>query len=375
MRVICTIPNHEEASHFSTFLNQKGIPNQCEEVPLHGKESLYRIWVINEDQIGEAQELFQEFRQNPVSYSEVVHPEIVDESPQPRQRQGLSPAPYGIISKGIIVTTILLFLWSAFHQGITMPPHIPGIVPAPVLKNVVQELSYDYPAYFEKRDELLTLYPPEAIRKKELPSPQAEAWMKKIQATPFWNGTYDRVVAHIKDQKSPIRYEGPLFEKISQGEVWRVFTPALLHYDLLHIFFNLLWFILLGNQIEYRIGKLRYLILILLAALASNLSQYLMSGSFFMGLSGVVVALAAFIWARSQVAPWEGYLLQKTTLSFLAIFILGIFALQVVFFFLQIFTTVNLNVQIANTAHLVGGAVGYLLGRMHTFSIQKQKSV
>ena len=372
MRVICTIPTQKEASNFSRFLTEKGVSHQSEEVPLHGKESLYRIWVIDEDQIEKAQLLFQEFRQNPVSYSEVKHPEVEEESPKPRQREGLSPAPYGIISKAIIVTTILLFLWSAFHQGITMPPKIPGIVEAPQLKNVMKALSYDYPLYFEKRDELLALYPPEAIKNKELPSLEAQALIKQIQSTPYWNGIYDRVVAHIKDRTAPIRYQGPLFEKISQGEVWRLFTPALLHYDLLHIFFNLLWFILLGNQVEYRIGKLRYIFLIVLAALASNLSQYLMSGSFFMGLSGVVVALAAFIWARQQVAPWEGYLLQRSTLAFLGIFILGIFGLQVIFFFLQIFGTWNFNIQIANTAHLVGGVVGYLLGRMRAFSLQKR---
>ncbi len=363
MRVICTIPAGEEAKGFSSFLRSKGIPNECEEVSLHGKEPFYRIWVIDEDQVDEAQNLFHTFKQSPQEIE--AEPIEIEESPTMARR---APPPFGILSKLIIVTTILIFLWSAFHKGISMPPKIPGIVEAPVLKSIMKDLVFDYPKYFELRDELITIWP----AKEKEPSAEALVMVEKIKATPYWMGIYDRFIRHVRDPSFPLSYSGPMFEKISQGEVWRLFTPALLHYDLLHIFFNLLWFVLLGNQIETRVGKWRFSLLILTSAIASNVSQYLMSGSFFMGLSGVVVALAAFIWARQQVAPWEGYLLQRVTLIFLGIFIFGIFGLQVVFFFLQVFSKVDLTVQIANTAHLVGGVVGYLFGRMKFFALRNR---
>ncbi len=97
-----------------------------------------------------------------------------------------------------------------------------------------------------------------------------------------------------------------------------------------------------------------------------------MSGSFFMGLSGVVCGLAGFIWARQRVAPWEGYLLHQLTLIFLAIFVLGMFALQIVFFFLELSGIVLIGISIANTAHLAGGITGYLLGKQKFFSLYKR---
>ena len=44
--------------------------------------------------------------------------------------------------------------------------------------------------------------------------------------------------------------EIPLFEKIRQGELWRLFTPCILHRDFLHILFNMIWVWILVKQIE-----------------------------------------------------------------------------------------------------------------------------
>jgi len=241
-------------------------------------------------------------------------------------------------------------------------------VQAPLLSNVEQNLIYDFPTYFAIRDELYKIYTPKEIEEKEPPSAQASQLIQNLRKTPVWMGIYDRFILHYRNPDIPLSYNGPLFEKIGQGEVWRLFTPTLLHFDLLHIFFNMLWFILLGNQIEFRLGWLRYLILILVAGIISNTAQYLMSGPFFMGLSGVVVGLAAFIWARQLKAPWEGYLLHRFTLIFLGIFVVGMFVLQTIFFFLQILGNFELTIGIANTAHLTGALVGYLLGQLRFFS-------
>ena len=167
-----------------------------------------------------------------------------------------------------------------------------------------------------------------------------------------------------------------MFGDILEGQVWRLFTPSLLHFDFLHIFFNVLWFILLGNQIEYRIGPARYLGMIFVLGILTNTCQYIVSGPFFMGLSGIVCGMAAFIWARQQVAPWEGYLLHRFTLVFLAIFVVGMFLLQLIFFMMQTFATFELNIGIANTAHISGAIIGYLMGRMRrTFALKERNPV
>lgn len=393
MRLICTIPGgqtRENAYEFSYFLTAQKISNECEEAISEQGTPIYHIWIQEEDDVERAQEFYQDYQINPSDPRFRSHDEEAiraqekklleeenkktSERPPPlRRSRVLSPAPYGKVSTFLLITVALLFVIGLFQKGIHSPPKFSGVAQAPILPPIDKALIYDYPAYFELRDDLLAIYPKKDIEEQKPPSEEAQAIIQKLNQTPYWIGLYDRVVNHLKNRNLPLRYQGPIFEKIGQGQVWRLFTPALLHFDLLHIFFNVLWFILLGNQIEFRIKSFRYLLLIILSALASNTAQYLMSGSFFMGLSGVVVGLAAFIWARQQVAPWEGYLLNRLTLVFLGIFVLGMFFLQLIFFFIQLFGSFELGISIANTAHLTGGIVGYLLGRLHFFSLQPQK--
>lgn len=385
MRLICSIPttqSKENPYEFSYYLTSEGIENEAEEVSSEG-ETLVRIWVIDEDLFPKAQELYAQYSHDPhnpqfhsplkKSKESGILGEKREELPPVRRRGLLSLAPYGPISILVLITVIGLFVWAQMQRGALMAPKIPGVVQAPVLAPVERILLYDYPLYFQIRDHLLKIYTPEAIKQKTPPSAEARTLLTQLQHTPVWMGAYAQVTSHFQTPAAPLRYSGLLFEKIGQGEVWRVLTPAFLHFDLLHIFFNVLWFILLGNQIEFRLGKWRYLSLIILAAAVSNTAQYLMSGPFFMGLSGIVCAMAAFIWARQQVAPWEGYLLHRFTLIFLAIFVVGMFVLQTIFFFLQLSGTFELVISIANTAHLTGALVGYLLGRTRFFAIHPQQ--
>lgn len=391
MRIICTISPEESGENpkeFSAYLTTQGIQNEPEEMPTGTTTPpVYRIWVYDEDLVDQAKDYYQTYRKNPQDARYKGLPEQVvkakqeqlftenaeETDPQPRRRRILSPAPYGPISIFILITVISLFVWSQIQRGTVLPPKIPGLIQAPLLAPIEKALIYDYPQYFELRDHFFTVYTPKDIEEKKPPSSEARMLLQELKNTPVWMGFYDRFVMHMRNKDIPLAYTGPIFEKIGQGEVWRVFTPALLHFDLLHIFFNILWFILLGNQIEYRIGGFRYLTLIIISAILSNTAQYLMSGPFFMGLSGVVVAMAGFIWARQQVAPWEGYLLHRFTLIFLAIFVVGMFILQLVFFVLQLAGKFELTIGIANTAHLTGAVVGYLLGRLPFFATRSHK--
>lgn len=380
MRLIGTIrgdQKHLNPYALSLYLKSQGISNECEEILSAEGKTLYRVWIEDEDDIEKATQIYEDFCQNPEQtrylYQETPKEinEINNGEPPPKQRSALSSAPYGILSSLIIAAAIFIYLFGFFQKAPTSVK-FQGIEQAPFLPPFQRTLLFDYPSYFEMRDHLLTLYTPKDIEEKSAPSLEAQALYSKILQTPFWNGLYDRLVHHLKNPQIPLSYSGPFMEKIREGQTWRLFTPALLHYDFLHIFFNLLWFILLGNQIEYRLGSFRYLLLIIAIALISNLSQYLMSGPFFMGLSGIVCGLAGFIWARQQIAPWEGYLLQRVTLIFLAIFVFGMFLLQVVAFFLFVYGNIELNLIIANTAHIAGALSGYVLGRLNYFKIRQR---
>lgn len=184
-----------------------------------------------------------------------------------------------------------------------------------------------------------------------------------------WPGVYELFLDYFK-QKGTLSLSMPLFERVRQGEVWRLFTPSLLHGNLFHIFFNLIWLIVLGTQIERRVGGLRYLALVIFMGVFSNTCQYLMGGYRFLGFSGVICGMLSYIWLRQRAAPWEGYQLQEGTVAFIACFITVLAFAELVAFYLDLFHNMVISTGVANTAHLSGALAGVLCARLSFFSAQ-----
>lgn len=90
---------------------------------------------------------------------------------------------------------------------------------------------------------------------------------------------------------------------LASGQVWRLFTPDFLHFSWTHIIFNsvMLWF--LGSQIEWFDGRGRLVLLFLITSLVSNGLQYVVSGPFFGGLSGVVYGILGYCWLSQRTLP------------------------------------------------------------------------
>jgi GlpG protein len=172
-----------------------------------------------------------------------------------------------------------------------------------------------------------------------------------VEQKPLWSG--------ILGNNSP---NAEMFTKIREGQIWRLFSPCVMHRDFLHILFNMIWVLILGKQLEQRLRPWRYVALMLIIGVLSNIAQYLISGPLFLGYSGIVVGMAGFIWVRQKIAPWEGYPLQKSTLIFLLLFVIAMFALEVGSFVLEHLHVLNLSANIANTAHIAGGIIGIILG-------------
>ena len=60
-------------------------------------------------------------------------------------------------------------------------------------------------------------------------------------------------------------------ERLSQsGQWWRLITPAFMHFSLAHILFNVLFWWILGNQIENKLGPLWLIGLLLVTGVLSN---------------------------------------------------------------------------------------------------------
>lgn len=138
-------------------------------------------------------------------------------------------------------------------------------------------------------------------------------------------------------------------ERIVQGEFWRIFTPAFLHFSVLgsplvHLLFNgLLWFVFAG-AVESVEGRPRLLVLFLFATLGSNIAAYLAYGSRFGGLSGVVYALIGYLYlSRRHNAAYLPVLTPQMMYGFivwLALCYTGLFG------------------PVANAAHLSGVLIG-----------------
>lgn len=396
MRLIGSLNDERQGIIFSTFLKQKGIPHQLE---------LYRntdwgsdeygitkcsIWVQDEDQVPEALKWYHFYLENPndpifqrlhdqLPFSTVteIGTSTMPPPPPPQEEAIETPSELttwerqamGPVTRLILMGCCLLFFIGQLMTPVTeVPANLSAfsLFSSPIAKTIL----YDYPHTYQLIDKFIQTYGYEGLQDPSGLPPGGRDLLKQINATPYWQGIYPLIQKEgfARAVKELPSNDIPMFEKIRQGEIWRLFTPCVYHADLFHLFFNMLWLIVLGKQIEQRTGPWRYLIFILFVGIISNTAQYLMSGPNFVGFSGILTAMLTFIWMRQRDAPWEGYQLDKATIIFMLIFILSMAALQFISFFLEKTMDLSISPGIANVAHLSGVLLGLLLARLNFFS-------
>lgn len=149
-------------------------------------------------------------------------------------------------------------------------------------------------------------------------------------------------------------YFGTFAQAIDSGQWWRALTPMLLHFGILHLAMNSLWYWELGRRIEARQGALMLLLLTLWFGLAANVAQYVYGGpALFGGLSGVLYGLLGHCWLFQRLAPNTAYRLPRGVLASMLIWLL--ICMTGVFELLQFGA-------IANAAHVGGLVAGCLTG-------------
>jgi GlpG protein len=151
------------------------------------------------------------------------------------------------------------------------------------------------------------------------------------------------------------RKHGSGLQDILHGEVWRLVTPIFLHFGILHLLFNIWALSSFGTMIELRKGTLRLAGMVLVAAIASNIGQYLYmertdpgEPQLFGGISGVICALFGYLWMKSYYDPEQGMVLSPNTVTFVLLWIAVCMTGAIT----------NLVGHIANAAHVVGLLVG-----------------
>lgn len=150
---------------------------------------------------------------------------------------------------------------------------------------------------------------------------------------------------------------GTLTETITSGQLWRLLSPAFLHFGWMHLIFNMMWLWYFGRQVETLQGSLRMLTILLVAGIGANLAQYATGTVLFGGMSGVDFALLAYVWLMSRRAPHSGFFVPQM----LVVFMLG----WMVFTMTDMAAWVGFG-NVANEAHLGGLVVGLLLGWYHS---------
>jgi membrane associated rhomboid family serine protease len=129
-----------------------------------------------------------------------------------------------------------------------------------------------------------------------------------------------------------------------EHQYWRLVTNGFLHWDILHIGFNMYLLYLIGTMLENAIGSTRFAAIYFTSLLASSFGVLLFSSSFSIGASGAIFGVlgAAAVEVRSR-----GLSLQETGIG-------GLIVLNLVFTFLV--------PDISIGAHIGGLIAGVLAG-------------
>ncbi len=153
---------------------------------------------------------------------------------------------------------------------------------------------------------------------------------------------------------------------VMNGEVWRLVTPALLHFDVMHLAFNLWMWWSFGRLVEERKGPAFFLPLVLVADVAGFVGEWLgvlwtTPGGFAYagGLSGILYGLFGYVWLKGRLDPSDRLEVHpQTVMLLLGWLLLGFSGM----------------LGVANGAHLAGLVVGLLwaLGDIGWFRLRRR---
>lgn len=151
----------------------------------------------------------------------------------------------------------------------------------------------------------------------------------------------------------PALWSGEKFDLITfwQNDVYRWWSPALIHLSLMHLIMNSFWWWVLGRQIETRDGHWVLLVLSLVFAVGAGFAQYWAVGPFFAGLSGVVYGLMGWTWSR-QTFKGQHYDLPTWLFPFMIITMVV----------MMLVDGAGMEMRIGHESHLAGAVIGVVLG-------------
>jgi GlpG protein len=290
MRMIGQLQDEGQATRFGEFLYGRGIDNQVDESHARGWE----IWVHDDTRLDEATAYLRQFMQNPADrvFTKEVKTAVVQ-----RRREEAKETP----KRARVIDAR-----TAFYR----PPIPYGIVTITLI--AISVIAF-----------LIT---------KGGDSTRA---IQPLIITEF-------------EETDDALYYSPGLPEIRHGQIWRLLTPIFVHFGIPHILFNMWVLKDFGSIIEARRGKLRFLALVLVTGVLSNVAQFVVGGPVFGGMSGVLYGLLCYMWMQGKFNPASELSLHPQTVT-----------LMMAWFVLCL---VGIIPHVANTAHGAGAIVGAVWG-------------
>lgn len=91
----------------------------------------------------------------------------------------------------------------------------------------------------------------------------------------------------------PLYFFAKINELILEGQIWRFFTPMLVHGSIMHIGFNMYALFSIGRPLEQYYGHKRYLALYVISGFAGNVFSFIFTDSPSVGASTAIFGLLA----------------------------------------------------------------------------------
>jgi GlpG protein len=293
MRLIGHLRGEEEAQTLSDFLYSQGIDNQTDPEP----DGSWAIWIHSEEHLDEARDLLADFQEEPHA------PKYQQASSLAAEKREKERTEQERFRKRFRTREQI---WKPGVGHLTL-----GLIIASVAVFVISGM-----------------------------------------------GTNERVlnalfITHTERMGMNITWM-PGLPEVRQGHLWRLITPVFLHFNPLHIIFNMLWLYHLGGIIERRQGTWFLAIMVLVFAIGPNLSQYLFAHPRFGGMSGVVYGLLGYVWLRGRYDPRSGFFVDNFIMGFMMVWF--------------VLCWVDFIPNVANVAHTAGLVLGLAWG---WFALQK----
>jgi len=322
MRQLAVLPNADAAQALADYLQTQRIETRLEQLP----EGCV-VWVFDEDRLPQARKELADFTANP-SDPRFAAARRTAEAERRKIQQTVEEAPPIIrpppwTPRPIHCTSALIFLCCvvfAAHTGYLIQQN-GGIGSTAAFTILLQGHAEGRVEFSSPVEQTLAIAP----------------FVDLGQGRIGWNG----------------------LDAILHGQVWRLITPIFLHFGVIHLMFNMIMLRQMGAAMEMRSGVLRYLLLILVCAVGSNVAQYYLSwvgrngvlfhaNPLFGGMSGVLYGLFGYIWMKGRYEPELGLGLSPPIVLWM-----------IVWLFLCM---TGLMGSVANTAHVVGLLIGVALG-------------